>query len=65
MKKWYRSKTIQVFGAVAVVAAALIAENLFSLDLGTGIQLREAAGAAIGSAIAVGLRFLTSQGVSL
>ncbi len=65
MKKWYTSRTVQVFGAVAVIAAALIAENLFSLDLETGIQLREAAGAAVGAAIAIALRFVTSTGVEL
>ena len=65
MKKWYTSKTVQVFGAIAIVAAALIAENLLGLDLNTGIALREAAGAAIASAIALGLRFITSEGVTL
>ena len=65
MKKWYTSKTVQVFGAIAIVAAALIAENLLGLDFGTGIALREAAGAAVAAAIALGLRFITTEGVSL
>ncbi len=65
MKKWYQSKTIQVFGAVGIVAAALIGENLLGLDLGTGIALREAAAAAVASGIALVLRFVTTEGVSL
>ncbi len=65
MKKWYTSKTIQVFGAIGIVAAALIAENLLGLDLNTGIALREAAAAVVASAIALGLRFITNEGVTL
>ncbi|KKM79802.1 hypothetical protein LCGC14_1346230 [marine sediment metagenome] len=65
MKKLWESKTIQVFGAIGIVAVALALENLLGFDLGTGIALREAAGAAVVSAIALGLRFITSEGVTL
>ena len=65
MKKLWDSKTIRVFGAIGIVAVALVAENLLGLDLGTGIALREAAGAAVVSAIALGLRFITNEGVTL
>ncbi len=65
MKRLWDSRTIRVFGAIGIVAVALIAENLLGFDLGTGIALREAAGAAVVSAIALGLRFITNEGVTL
>ncbi len=64
MKKLWESKTIQVFGAIGIVAVALALENLFDIPLGTGIALREAAGAAVLSAIALGLRWVTNEGVT-
>ncbi len=65
MKKLWDSKTIRVFGLIGIVSLALVAENIFDIPLGTGIALREAAGAAVVSAIALGLRFVTSEGVEL
>ncbi len=65
MKKLWDSKTIRVFGAIGIIAVALIAENLLGFDLGTGIELREAVGAVVGSAIALGLRWMTNEGVTL
>lgn len=65
MKKLWESKTIWVFGSVLIVAVALLVENLFDIPIGTGIALREAAGAAVGSAIVLLLRFVTNEGVEL
>ena len=65
MKRWYQSKTIQVFGAVGIIAAALLGENLLGLDFNTGVELREAAAAIVASAVALALRFVTNQGVEL
>ncbi len=64
MKHVLKSKTVRVFGLVGIIAVALIAENLFGLDLGTGIELREAVGAAVGSVIVLGLRWVTNEGVT-
>ena len=65
MKKLWDSKTIRVFGLIGIVALALVGENVFALNLGTGIALREAAGAAVVSAIALGLRFVTTTGIEV
>ncbi len=65
MKKWFKSKTIGVFGPALLVSVALFVEQVTGFDLGTGISVDyEVTLPAMGqSVLAIVLRFATNSGI--